>query len=72
MRCSRGEIADVEPQFERLRAKAVARVRDFLLAQVAALRRPKTNVQILQQNTLLRFRFYNQFLRANAPEARLE
>lgn len=65
MRTSRHQRArasqDVAPTIERLRLKAVARVREFLLERVYALRAPKTNVQI-KQNLLLRYGFFYTFL----------
>ena len=48
-------LADVEPELERLRLKASAKVREFLLQRFYGLRKPKTNIQSLQQNVLLTF-----------------
>lgn len=59
---------DVQPELERLRVKAVAKAREYLMARIYALRKPKTNIQILQQNMLLRFRYLVTFLRAHGPE----
>ena len=42
------------PEQERLRIRAVAKTRDYLMAKIYLLRRPKTNIQILQQNLLLK------------------
>ncbi len=42
------------PEQERLRVRAVAKARDYLMAKIYLLRRPKTNIQILQQNLLLK------------------
>jgi len=58
----------VAPELERLRVKAVAKAREYLMARIYALRKPKTNIQILQQNMLLRFRYLVTFLRAHGPE----
>ena len=60
--------ADVAPELERLRVKAVAKAREYLMAKIYALRKPKTNIQILQQNMLLRFRYLVTFLRGHGPE----
>ena len=46
---------DVLPVLENLRAKAVAKSREFLLARIYSLRRPKTNVSIIQHNVMLKF-----------------
>ena len=48
---------DVIPQLERLRVKAVGRVRGFLLHKIADLRKPRTNVQMVQEHVLLRLKF---------------
>jgi Vps52 / Sac2 family len=37
---------EVRPHLEKLRAKACARSREYLLARISELRRPKTNVQV--------------------------
>jgi len=50
------------PELERLRTKAVSRIKDFLLQKINALKKPKTNLQILQRNVLVRFKFFNVFL----------
>ena len=48
---------DVIPELERLRVKAVTRVRAFLLEKIADLRKPRTNVQMVQEHVLLRHKF---------------
>jgi vacuolar protein sorting-associated protein 52 len=60
--------SDVQPELGRLRAKAVAKAREYLMSRIYALRKPKTNIQILQQNMLLRFRYLVTFLRTHGPE----
>lgn len=59
--------AQSAPELEKLRAKAVARVKDFLVSKVNALKKPKTNLQILQRNVLVRFKFFNTFLEEHHP-----
>ncbi|CAE8584800.1 unnamed protein product, partial [Polarella glacialis] len=54
--------AQSAPELEKLRTKAVARIKDFLLQKINALKKPKTNLQILQRNVLVRFKFFTQFL----------
>jgi hypothetical protein len=56
---------EVIPVLEMLRSKAVAKVRDFLLSRITALRKGKTNVQMTQQ-MLLKFRYLYQFLGEHA------
>eukprot|EP00953_Heterococcus_sp_UTEX-ZZ885_P007490 4533-Heterococcus_DN1.PRE.2 len=59
---------EVRPHLEKLRAKACARSREYLLARISELRRPKTNVQIIQKNALLKYKYLVQFITDNAPE----
>jgi len=59
---------DVDEVLARLRARAVCRVRDWLAGRIAALRRPRTNVSIVQQSVLLKFRFLPRFLARHAPD----
>ncbi|CAM6121999.1 unnamed protein product [Calypogeia fissa] len=61
-------IKDVAPELQRLRAKALAKTREFLLQKLYALRRPKTNIQILQQNVLLKYKYAATFLREHGKE----
>mmetsp|Transcript_80659 Transcript_80659/g.179204 ORF Transcript_80659/g.179204 Transcript_80659/m.179204 type:complete len:728 (-) Transcript_80659:56-2239(-) len=55
------------PELERLRTKAVARIKDFLLQKINTLKKPKTNLQILQRNVLVKFKFFTQFLAEHHP-----
>ncbi|RUS69204.1 hypothetical protein EGW08_023031, partial [Elysia chlorotica] len=55
---------DVKDILEKLKIKAIAKIREFLLQKIYAFRKPMTNYQI-PQNTLLKFRIFNEFLMAN-------
>ncbi|KAJ7547394.1 hypothetical protein O6H91_08G084000 [Diphasiastrum complanatum] len=59
---------DVEPEVEKLRLKAVAKAREFIMQKLYALRKPKTNIQILQQNVLLKYKYLATFLREHGKE----
>eukprot|EP00929_Paragymnodinium_shiwhaense_P014395 TRINITY_DN122300_c0_g1_i1.p1 TRINITY_DN122300_c0_g1~~TRINITY_DN122300_c0_g1_i1.p1 ORF type:complete len:705 (-),score=222.94 TRINITY_DN122300_c0_g1_i1:93-2207(-) len=59
--------AQSTPELERLRTIAVSRIKDFLLQKVNSLKTPKTNLQILQRNVLVRFKFFNTFLAEHHP-----
>lgn len=59
---------DVAPELERLRAKAVGKCYDFLMGRIYALKKPKTNIQILQQNVLLKYKYLVTFLRQHGKE----
>ncbi|GFH22067.1 uncharacterized protein HaLaN_19474, partial [Haematococcus lacustris] len=43
-------------------------VREFVLQKVYLLRRPKTNVQILQQSSLLKNKYFVRFLRQHGQD----
>mmetsp|Transcript_36703 Transcript_36703/g.84456 ORF Transcript_36703/g.84456 Transcript_36703/m.84456 type:complete len:717 (-) Transcript_36703:47-2197(-) len=59
--------AESTPELERLRTKAVARIKEFLLEKITALKKPKTNLQIIQRSVLVRFKFFNSFLTEHHP-----
>lgn len=61
-------IKDVQPELEKLRQKAVSKVFDFIVQKLQALRKPKTNIQILQQNVLLKYKYVISFLKENSKE----
>ncbi|KAF1773837.1 Bromodomain, conserved site [Phytophthora cactorum] len=63
---------DVEAQLKKLKARAIARIREFLLAKMNEVKKPKTNVQMVQQNTLLPMKYLVTFLADNAPEVEEE
>ncbi|KAJ4300465.1 Vacuolar protein sorting-associated protein 52 [Collariella sp. IMI 366227] len=60
-------LADVGPLLEKLVLKAVERIRDFLVAQIKALRSPNINAQIIQQQNFLRFKDLFTFLHRHQP-----
>lgn len=51
-----------------LTKKAVERIRDFLVAQIKALRSPHINAQIIQQQNFLRFKELYSFLHRHQPD----
>ncbi|KAJ8000122.1 hypothetical protein DPEC_G00201570 [Dallia pectoralis] len=56
--------SDIQDIVDRLRIKAVSKIREFILQKIYSFRKPMTNYQI-PQNTLLKYRFFYQFLLAN-------
>ena len=42
-------------------------MREFLLQKVQLLGKPKTNFQILQQNVLLKYKYFVEFLQCAGP-----
>ncbi|CAI9112929.1 OLC1v1013440C1 [Oldenlandia corymbosa var. corymbosa] len=65
-------LKDVQPELERLRQKAVTKVYDFMVQKLYALRKPKTNIQILQQGVLLKYKYITSFLKEHGKEVYLE
>ena len=63
---------DIAPELEKLRLKAVQKVKDFLLLKIGSLKVKKTNIQILQQNVLLKYARLYRFLVEHAPETAAE
>uniref|UniRef100_A0A8C4XG70 Vacuolar protein sorting-associated protein 52 homolog n=2 Tax=Erpetoichthys calabaricus TaxID=27687 RepID=A0A8C4XG70_ERPCA len=55
---------DVQEVLEKLKIKAVTKIREFILQKIYSFRKPMTNYQI-PQNALLKYRFFYQFLLAN-------
>ncbi|KAH7244632.1 Vacuolar protein sorting-associated protein 52 [Fusarium solani] len=58
---------DLEPILEKLTLKAIERIRDFIVAQIKALRSPHINAQIIQQQNFLRFKDLFTFLHKHHP-----
>lgn len=61
-------LKDVQPEIERLRQKAVSKIFEFVIQKFYALRKPKTNIQILQQSVLLKYKYTINFLKEHAKE----
>eukprot|EP00742_Colponemidia_sp_Colp-10_P005738 GILJ01006133.1.p1 GENE.GILJ01006133.1~~GILJ01006133.1.p1 ORF type:complete len:595 (+),score=118.62 GILJ01006133.1:511-2295(+) len=59
---------EAQPELEKLKLKAVSRIREFLMTKINSLKKPKTNIQILQQNVLVKYRIFIDFLDSNHPE----
>ncbi|XP_060590852.1 vacuolar protein sorting-associated protein 52 homolog [Ruditapes philippinarum] len=55
---------DVRDILEKLKIKAIAKIREFLLMKINSFKKPMTNYQI-PQDTMLKFRFFNEFLMTN-------
>ncbi|KAG8199048.1 hypothetical protein JTE90_021061 [Oedothorax gibbosus] len=52
---------DVKDVLEKLKIKAISKIREHLLQKIYSFRKPMTNYQV-PQNALLKFKFYYQFL----------
>ena len=60
--------SDVTPELERLRVKTCEKSWAFLYGQFHALKKPRTNVQLIQENILAKYEPLVAFLRARGPE----
>ncbi|KAJ3265746.1 hypothetical protein HDU77_004014 [Chytriomyces hyalinus] len=65
-------LKDVGPELERLRLKATEKIREFLLKKIDSLKTPNTNISIIQQNHLLKFKELYWFLLERYSEAAQE
>ncbi|KAK1407641.1 hypothetical protein QVD17_39262 [Tagetes erecta] len=61
-------LKDVQPELEKLRQKAISKVFEFMIQKLYALRKPKTNIQILQQSILLKYKYAISFLKEHGKE----
>lgn len=55
------------PELEKLKIKAIAKIRDYFTLQISAIRKPKTNIQILQTNSLVKYAKLFQFVQQESP-----
>ncbi len=60
-------VTEVAPVLLKLEHKAVAKIREFLLQRIHSLKKPRTNLQMIQHNILSKFKYMNVFLQAHAP-----
>lgn len=59
---------DVRPLIDDASNKAVERIRDYVVAQIKAIRSPSINAQVIQQNNFLRYRGVFGFLAQRQPQ----
>jgi len=56
-------LQEIRPELERLKTKVSSRARNFLMAKMNNLKKPKTNFQIHQESILLKYKPLVIFLR---------
>ncbi|KAK0128975.1 hypothetical protein ONS95_000918 [Cadophora gregata] len=61
-------INDLRPLLANLVDKALERIRDFMVAQIKALRSPNINAQIIQQQHFIRYKDLFAFLHKHHPQ----
>ncbi len=60
-------VTEVAPVLQRLQSRAVGKVREYLLQRIHALKKPRTNLQMIQHNVLSKLKYMNVFLQSHAP-----
>lgn len=60
-------LQDLKPLLEDLNAKGIERIRDYIVAQIKALRSPNINAQVIQQQTFLKYKDLYSFLARAHP-----
>lgn len=65
-------IKEIEPELTKLKLKACDRIKNFMVEQINNLKKPKTNIQIIQQNTLINYRVFLYFLKEHNQAVYLE
>jgi hypothetical protein len=61
-------IKDVKPLLDDLINRAVERIRDYIVAQIKAIRSPSINAQVIQQQAFLRYKDLYSFLAKHQAE----
>lgn len=56
-------IKEIEPELTKLKMKACERIKQYMTEQINNLKKPKTNIQIIQQNNLINYRVFLYFLK---------
>jgi hypothetical protein len=56
-------VREIEPELTKLKIKACERIRAFILDEVSMLKKPKTNIQLIQQNRLIKYKMLLLFLK---------
>ncbi|KAH5421623.1 hypothetical protein HBI47_133050 [Parastagonospora nodorum] len=61
-------LADIKPLLDDLTNRAVERIRDYIVAQIKAIRSPSINAQVIQQQALLKYKELYAFLAKHQSE----
>ena len=64
-------VEDVRKVIEKLRLKAVSKIREFIFDKIYQFRKPMTNYQV-PQNALVKFKNFNEFLMAHSRETAMQ
>ncbi|KAF2034295.1 Vps52-domain-containing protein [Setomelanomma holmii] len=61
-------LGDINPLLDDLTNRAIERIRDYVVAQIKAIRSPSINAQIIQQQALLKYKDLYAFLAKHQSE----
>jgi hypothetical protein len=61
-------LADIQPLLDDLTNRAIERIRDYIVAQIKAMRSPSINAQVIQQQALLKYKELYSFLAKHQPD----
>ncbi|KAF2193292.1 Sac2 family protein [Zopfia rhizophila CBS 207.26] len=61
-------LGDIKPLIDDLTNKAIERIRDYVVAQIKAIRSPSINAQIIQQQAFLKYKDLFAFLAKHQPQ----
>ncbi|KAF2122334.1 Sac2 family protein [Lophiotrema nucula] len=61
-------LTDIKPLLDNLTNKAIERIRDYIVAQIKAIRSPSINAQIIQQQAFLKYKDLYAFLAKHQPQ----
>mmetsp|Transcript_20973 Transcript_20973/g.18307 ORF Transcript_20973/g.18307 Transcript_20973/m.18307 type:complete len:238 (-) Transcript_20973:801-1514(-) len=65
-------VKELEPELTKLKNKACQRVRTFIIHQLELLKKPKTNIQMIQENVLIKYNVFLEFLKNNYIQVFIE
>ncbi len=65
-------VKEIEPELTKLKLKACERIKGYMNTQINSLRKPKTNVQMIQNNNLINYRVFLYFLKEHNQETYFE
>lgn len=61
-------LGDIKPLLDDLTNRATERIRDYIVAQIKAIRSPSINAQVIQQQAFLKYKDLYAFLAKHQPE----
>eukprot|EP01091_Cochliopodium_minus_P019899 TRINITY_DN8517_c0_g1_i1.p1 TRINITY_DN8517_c0_g1~~TRINITY_DN8517_c0_g1_i1.p1 ORF type:complete len:767 (-),score=247.53 TRINITY_DN8517_c0_g1_i1:17-2317(-) len=63
---------DLIPEIDKMKFAATSKIRQFLLQMIYGLKKPRSNIQIVQQTIIKKYKYFIKFLNDHAPQAATE